>query len=186
MELSYTIRFKPDARIDYFYDLTVVTEREKFVVPIKAQGFTALLDVPDAIDFGSECPVRYESEKTVLMRNVGDKPTRFYFKCPAPYTVSVSEGYLDVNSTMQVQVYFKPDRINQPYNRDLMLVYGSSDKEDCKNIEAAIKLTGAARNADVQFSSRNLNMQDTYIALISQATFEIINNSDVPVDFSWR
>lgn len=67
-----------------------------------------------------------------------------------------------------------------------MLVYGSSDKEDCKNIEAVIKLSGGARNADVQFSTRNLSMQDTYIALISQATFEIVNNSDVPVDFSWR
>ena len=81
MEVSYIIRFKPDARIDYSYDLCVVTEREKFVVPIRAIGVTALFDLPDVVDFGNDCPVRYESEKTILMRNVGDKPSRFFFNC---------------------------------------------------------------------------------------------------------
>lgn len=39
---------------------------------------------------------------------------------------------------------------------------------------------------DIQFSTRNLQHHDTYIALLSQATFDIYNNSDIPVDFSWR
>ena len=38
MTLCYTIKFIPEAKIDYSYDLLVVTEREKFVVPIKAIG----------------------------------------------------------------------------------------------------------------------------------------------------
>lgn len=49
-----------------------------------------------------------------------------------------------------------------------------------------IKLKGRAVNLDIRFSTRNLQLEDTYIALLSQATVDIINNSDVPIDFSWR
>lgn len=90
-EVAYTVRFKPDSRSDYSYDLCVVTEREKFVVPIRASGCHALLDLPDVIDFGGECPVRYESSKTILMRNIGEKATRFWFKVPTPYSVSLTD-----------------------------------------------------------------------------------------------
>merc|ERR1719174_1510983 len=55
MEVTYVIRFKPDARIDYSHDLVVITEREKFSVPIRASGGSALLDFPDSIDFGRDC-----------------------------------------------------------------------------------------------------------------------------------
>lgn len=56
-QVSYVVRFKPDARIDYSYDLVVVTEREKFSVPIRASGGSALLDFPDVVDFGDDCVV---------------------------------------------------------------------------------------------------------------------------------
>jgi len=38
IEISYIIKFSPEAKIDYTYDLVVVTEREKFIVPIVAVG----------------------------------------------------------------------------------------------------------------------------------------------------
>jgi len=58
MEVSYTVRFSPEAKIDYSFDLTVVTEREKFIVPIRAVGCKALLDFPDVLNFGS-VPVKH-------------------------------------------------------------------------------------------------------------------------------
>ena len=81
----------------------------------------------------------------------------------------------------QVEIFFKPDRTDQEYDRDMILSYG-----DDANIQAVIKLKGQAVNVDIQFSTRNLQLQDTYIARLSQATVDIINNSDIPVDFSWR
>lgn len=47
MEISFFVRFSPEAKIDYSYDLVVVTEREKFIVPIKASGKRAMIDFPD-------------------------------------------------------------------------------------------------------------------------------------------
>ena len=58
MEISYTIRFSPEAKVDYSYDLMIVTEREKFIVPIRAVGCRAMLDFPDSLDFGM-VPVKH-------------------------------------------------------------------------------------------------------------------------------
>ena len=63
LEVAFQIKFSPDAKIDYHYDLHVVTEREKFIVPIIATGRKALLNFPDLIDFGNSCPVKYKTEK---------------------------------------------------------------------------------------------------------------------------
>ena len=43
MEITFIIRFSPEAKIDYSYDLVVVTEREKFVVPILAIGKRSMM-----------------------------------------------------------------------------------------------------------------------------------------------
>ena len=82
---------------DYHFELVCITEREKFVVPVRAIGARALLDFPDKIHF-SASPVKvmvilsyqnstmhqkffpspqYCSTKTVLVRNVGNKEAKF-------------------------------------------------------------------------------------------------------------
>lgn len=38
MSLSYTLFFRPQSRQDYACDLTVTTEREKFILPVRCQG----------------------------------------------------------------------------------------------------------------------------------------------------
>lgn len=53
-----------------------MTEREKFVVPVKAIGARAMLDFPDEVNF-SMCPVKYPSTKTLLVRNIGNKEAHF-------------------------------------------------------------------------------------------------------------
>ena len=94
MEISYIIRFKPDAQVeDYHYDLIVVTEREKFVVPIRARGGSALLEMPDSLEFGT-APVKYETGKTILVRNVGEKATKFLLKVLPPFTIQGLQGLI--------------------------------------------------------------------------------------------
>ena len=51
MEACFIIKFSPEAKIDYNYDLVVVTEREQFIVPVKAIGKRAMIDFPDQLDF---------------------------------------------------------------------------------------------------------------------------------------
>jgi hydrocephalus-inducing protein len=76
MEISYVIKFAPEAKSDYTYDLMVLTEREKFVVPVRAVGCRSMLDFPDVLDFG-QVPVKHVTEKPVMIRNVGEKTTKW-------------------------------------------------------------------------------------------------------------
>ena len=75
MAIYYVIRFSPEAKIDYKYNLTIVTEREQFIVPIVAVGKRSMIDFPDVIDFGN-CPVKYKSQKPIIIRNLGEKTTK--------------------------------------------------------------------------------------------------------------
>ena len=84
MEISYVIKFSPEAKIDYSYDLMVVTEREKFVVPIRAVGCRAMLDFPDALEFGL-VPVKHTAEKPVMIRNIGEKTTKWHIRVPSGF-----------------------------------------------------------------------------------------------------
>lgn len=81
METKFTIRFSPEAKIDYKYELIVVTEREKFIVPIVAVGKRAMIDFPDVLDFGA-CPVKFSTEKPVIIRNLGEKTTKWNLELP--------------------------------------------------------------------------------------------------------
>lgn len=73
---TFKIQFIPEEYKDYHHQLTCITEREKFIVPIHAIGARAILDFPDEIIF-EECPVKYSASKTLLVRNIGDREARF-------------------------------------------------------------------------------------------------------------
>ena len=47
MEVCYVVTFKPQEVRAYAAELVVVTEREKFIVPVGALGHRAALDFPD-------------------------------------------------------------------------------------------------------------------------------------------
>lgn len=177
MKISYTVRFKPDARIDYHHDLVVITEREKFTVPVHASGGSALLDFPDVVDFGREAVVGHDSEKTVLVRNVGDRATKFVLRASPPFTVIAPVDSLAEGASCQVQIRFTPERAEE-YESELQLKYGG--------MEATVLLRGEAVNSDVSLSHSLLTIDDTFVGLETQGVVTIRNDSDVPVDFSWR
>ena len=107
MEVQYIVRFSPEAKLDYSYDLTVVTEREKFIVPIRAVGCRALLDFPDTVDFGG-VPVKHTAEKPVMVRNIGEKTTKWHVKVPNGFKLNKTEGILDVGQSEQLVFEFCP------------------------------------------------------------------------------
>lgn len=53
--------------MDYKYNITIITEREIFYVPIIAIGKRAIIDFPDEISFGQQCPVKYVTEKPIIV-----------------------------------------------------------------------------------------------------------------------
>ena len=94
METNFIIRFSPEAKADYNYDIVVETEREKFIVPIISIGKRAMIDFPDVLDFGN-CPVKYATEKPVIIRNLGEKTTKWFLKLPVGFDADKKEGILE-------------------------------------------------------------------------------------------
>lgn len=176
MEISYVIRFSPEDKIDYSYDLMIVTEREKFVVPIRAVGCRAMLDFPDNLDFGL-VPVKHTAEKPVMVRNIGEKTTKWHIKTPNGFKVSKQEGILEVNQSEQLVFQFIPQE-SRPYKDEVILYYD--------HLEASIPIKGESHNDNVYLSKTHIHMEPTSITLYSHQYYQIVNKSSVPVEFSWR
>ena len=65
MEVMFTVTFSPQECREYGCDLVCRTEREKFVIPVRAAGPRPVLDFPDEIDFGCGA-VKNVGEKSVI------------------------------------------------------------------------------------------------------------------------
>lgn len=155
MDASFYVKFSPEAKIDYNYDLTVVTEREQFIVPIYAIGKRAMIDFPDALDFGN-CPVKYITEKPVIIRNLGEKTTKWFLKLPQGFDADKKEGVLEYGRNEQIVVQFYPHEA-KTYKSETILSY---DK-----LEAYIPSMGIAHNSNVYLSKTFIQMEDAYIGL---------------------
>ncbi|EGR28756.1 hypothetical protein IMG5_169530, partial [Ichthyophthirius multifiliis] len=176
MEACFVIKFSPEAKIDYQYELVVVTEREQFIVPIYAIGKRAMIDFPDELDFGN-CPVKYITEKPIIIRNLGEKTTKWFLNLPQDFQADKKEGVLEYGKNEQIVMKFFPKE-TKPYKSEAVLKYD--------NLQAFIPIYGVAQNHLVYLSKNLVEMDESYIGLLSQATVQIINKSEVKVDFEWR
>lgn len=176
MEITYIVKFYPEAKSDYAYDLMVITEREKFIVPIRAQGSRAVLDFPDVLDFGL-VPVKFNNEKPVILRNIGERTTKWEINTPSSFTVSKREGILEIGQTEQLVFYFKPAE-SRKYKEELTLHFD--------NFVATIPTLGEAHNDNVYLSKGHVTADPTSITLFSHQYYKIVNKSAVPIEFSWR
>jgi hypothetical protein len=88
MEVCFIVKFKPQEVREYYLDLVCSTEREKFIVPVRAVGHRPEILLPDEILFGI-CAVKSANKKTLLVRNIGPNEAKFTvqsmhgaFTCP--------------------------------------------------------------------------------------------------------
>jgi hydrocephalus-inducing protein len=47
------LTFNPDSKQDYKFEITVQTEREKFMLPVICHGSRIEIQIPEMLDFGS-------------------------------------------------------------------------------------------------------------------------------------
>ncbi len=177
MEISFVVQFSPEAKIDYAYDLNIVTEREKFIVPIRAIGCKAVLDFPDTLDF-DRVPVKHEVKKPVIISNIGEKATKWHIALSSTcFIASKTEGILEIGQSEQLVFEFCPQEA-RGYLEMLTLSYDGLDAE--------VAIRGESYEAEVYLSQQVLTMKPTYVSLTYYDYVELINNSNVPVEFSWR
>ncbi|KAH1181798.1 hypothetical protein KIL84_005524, partial [Mauremys mutica] len=125
MASTFRILFTPEENKDYIHQVTCITEREKFIVPIRAIGARAILDFPDQLNF-STCPVKYSTQKTLLVRNIGNREARYRTSLQSPFSVEPCIGTLGVGETMQLTVEFQPLEIGD-HSKDLIVHYDTGE-----------------------------------------------------------
>uniref|UniRef100_A0A2K6GI04 HYDIN axonemal central pair apparatus protein n=1 Tax=Propithecus coquereli TaxID=379532 RepID=A0A2K6GI04_PROCO len=173
----FRILFMPEENKDYAHILTCVTEREKFIVPIKARGARAILDFPDKLNF-STCPVKYSTQKILLVRNIGKKDAVFHIKTHRPFSVEPPVGTLNVGESMQLEVEFEPQSVGN-HSARLIVCYDTGEK-------VFVSLYGAAIDMNIRLDKNSLIMEKTYITLANQRTVTIHNRSSIIAHFQWK
>ncbi|XP_033896012.3 hydrocephalus-inducing protein-like [Acipenser ruthenus] len=177
MASTFNILFTPEENKDYLHRLVCVTEREKFAVAIRAIGARALLDFPDHLNF-STCPVKCLSQRTLLVRNIGNSEARFTLSTQSPFCVEPSLGTLGVGESMQVIVDFLPKQTGD-HSEDLVLHYDTGE-------DIYISLYGAATDINVRLDKNSVIIEKTFLSLANQRVITISNRSDVIVHFQWK
>ncbi|NXT36809.1 HYDIN protein, partial [Pelecanoides urinatrix] len=174
---TFRILFTPEENKDYFHQLTCITEREKFIVPIRAIGARAILDFPDQLNF-SVCPVKYSTQKTLLVRNVGNREARYCISTRSPFSVDPSIGTLGIGDTMQVTVDFHPLKTGD-HSGSLVVHYDTGE-------DIHTSLYGAAVDVNIRLDRNSLTVEKTYLTLSNHRSMVIHNRSEIIAHFQWK
>ncbi|XP_009468798.1 PREDICTED: hydrocephalus-inducing protein homolog [Nipponia nippon] len=177
MPSTFRILFTPEENKDYFHQLTCITEREKFIVPIRAIGARAILDFPDQLNF-SVCPVKYSTQKTLLVRNIGNREARYCISTQSPFSVDASIGTLGIGDTMQVTVEFHPLKTGD-HSRSLIVHYDTGE-------DIHTSLYGAAVDVNIRLDRNSLTVEKTYLTLSNHRSVVIHNRSEIIAHFQWK
>ncbi|NWV17226.1 HYDIN protein, partial [Origma solitaria] len=177
--LFVTVRvlFTPLQNKDYFHQLFCITEREEFIVPLRAIGARAILDFPDQLDF-SDCPVKHSTEKTLLVRNIGKRTARYQISTQSPFSVIPTTGSLDVGDAMKVTVEFQPPMMGH-YSTSLVVHYDTGE-------DTHISLHGRAKDLHIRLDRNFVIIKKTYITLANHTTVLIHNYGDITARFQWK
>ncbi|XP_060537492.1 hydrocephalus-inducing protein homolog isoform X5 [Pantherophis guttatus] len=177
MPSTFRILFTPEENKDYFHELTCITEREKFIVPIRAIGARGILDFPDQLNF-STSPVKYNTQKTLLVRNIGNRDAYYQITTQRPFSVKPSIGTLGINETTQFTIDFYPEKSGN-HCKDLVIHYDTGE-------DIHVSLYGAATDVNVRLDKNSLTIEKTYITLANQRSVVIHNRSDIIAHFQWK
>jgi hydrocephalus-inducing protein len=177
MDVTYIVRFKPDEYKDYSNDLVCVTEREKFVVSVKAIGSRAILDFPDEIHFAS-CPIKHASTRVLLVRNIGSRAAKIELDVASPFDISPRTAELNIQESMQFIVTFRPLTADN-FENSITVRFDTGE-------EIVVTAFGGGENVNIRLEKNSLKFEPTFLGKSSQRVFRIFNRSDVLAHFEWK
>ncbi|XP_053175951.1 hydrocephalus-inducing protein homolog [Scomber japonicus] len=176
LSASFSVFFTPQENKDYNHRLVCVTERERFEIPIRAIGPRAILDFRDEL-YLPPCPVKASTQRTQLVRNIGNGKAMFSLHTQRPFSVTPSSGTLDVGESMQVTVDFNPMTTGD-HRQDLLLHYHTGE-------DLYISLYGACEELSIHVEPDSVLLKKTYISLANVHTVSLANSSDIPLQYKW-
>ncbi len=178
MEVYFMVIFKPQEVRDYSWDLVCCTEREKFLVPIRAIGMRPRVTFPDSVDFGY-CPVKSAMRKVLLVQNIGAAAAKFCMKSlTKEFTCPGEEMNVEPGASQMIELFLTPPTAES--------IEGEYEIQFNKGPRCFISATGTGKNVNVSLSSPSVALDPSYISLTSQNIVKIKNNSEIPIDFKWK
>ncbi|NXT63709.1 HYDIN protein, partial [Chaetops frenatus] len=171
------IRFTPDESKDYSHQLVCLTGKERIVVPIRAIAARAVLDFPDRLEF-SECPVKYSTKKTALLRNRGNRAAHYEISTESPFSVTPARGDVGAGETVQVTVEFHPTTVGDHFG-SLAVCYDTGESIHSN-------LHGEAAEVNIGFSRNPVDVGKTFITMSNYTTMFIENRSNITAHFQWK
>ncbi|XP_053843686.1 hydrocephalus-inducing protein-like [Vidua macroura] len=172
------IRFTPDEIKDYSHELVCMTAKERIVVPIRAIGAKAILEFPDHLDF-LKCPVKYSTQKTLLVRNTGNLEAHYQLSTQSPFFVVPATGTLGAGDSMQVTVGFHP-LTNGDHFGSLVACCNTGEER------IHTKLHGEAVDLNLGLSTSSVEVEKTFITMSNHTTVFIENRSNITAHFQWK
>lgn len=177
MEVKYKVTFQPDSNKTITYKLIVVTEREKFVIPVMSSSGVGSLDVPASIQF-PPTTVKVSETRMFTVGNVGTSECSFLLTSVGPFSVSPSRGELQVGETMQISCAFSPS--------DSSSAEGKIEYRTMDGQAACTRLSGLGRELPISLSKDGIEMRPTFISRSQQVAFKLINASPVYARYSMK
>jgi len=169
--VHYTVTFSPRALADYTYDLIVATEREKFVVPLRALGPRGALSFPDAVAF-PPTPVKTPATSCFVVRNTGTRAAEFVLRPPPGWVASPGVGTVDVGGHAPITVTFTPAEEGPTEGEMEVALPGTGTS-------AFVALKGTGTSLPLRLSKAEIALPPTFVTLTARTTVELTNDSDV-------
>ncbi|NXP98214.1 HYDIN protein, partial [Vidua macroura] len=163
---------------DYSHELVCMTAKERIVVPIRAIGAKAILEFPDHLDFLKR-PVKYSTQKTLLVRNTGNLEAHYQLSTQSPFFVVPATGTLGAGDSMRVTVGFHPLTTGDHFGSLVAC---------CNTGEERIhtKLHGEAVDLNLGLSTSSVEVEKTFITMSNHTTVFIENRSNITAHFQWK
>lgn len=179
MEVAYTVTFKPTDLRDYSIELVCASEREKFIVPIRAVCSIPQVTLPDEIEFG-RCQVKVATRKTCQVLNSSTLPVHFTLRSShAEFSCDTRHVSIEPGAWYQLEVTFTPQLANEVVRGEIEVEFGPHQR-------CYIAVTGTGQNSNVYLSDPSLILASTYLGHTACKIFRIHNASDDPVDVEWK
>ncbi|KAI9141433.1 hypothetical protein BKA69DRAFT_1166800 [Paraphysoderma sedebokerense] len=177
MDVAYILQFTPEEERDYNLNVVCETERERFLIPVRAVGSRAILDLPDQILFGNSA-VKHITTTTILAKNMGKRRAKIAMKVDPPFAISQNTALIEADKSIQLELTFKPESVGS-YSRDLIINFDNGD-------EIAVQLIGIADDVNIYLDRSEVRLDNTFLTRVSYKKIKIYNNSDIVADFQWK
>lgn len=183
---------------DYFDQITMVTQRGEFSIPIRALLPRLQVNIPDMFNFGMK-PTMEIAETSIEVMNTGNLAVDVDWRVPTPFTIIPrSLNQIEAGESKKFQITFNPTEATVYLSRAVCRVRPSEIQrgsttnaaaERSRSIEPisqTLKLSGIGKYPYISIPNDRIEFGDILLGRTGEQSITIQNKSLVPATFAIR